>query len=187
MIDVNVIETAKVWPVLHERLVNETDARKRGMIGEIVRHMVGEYCGDTPLIMDTLIAEPVFHYWGHARQKGPVGYDETFRNYQASEQANRNLVIERVLVDGDLVFTDGVLQIALTYDRAADMCGAEAAKGLDPAKHYLAEIRLGIVWPFAENGKIIGEDIYFATTAQVAGPCDPEKRLFPGPVVNKAA
>ena len=181
--DIDILETAKAWPALWRRMAGETDPRKLAMLREIVLHMVGEYIGDTPMVMETLVAEPTYRYWGLAPRRAPRNRAEVIATYDFSATVRQNMAIERVLVDGDHVFTEGRLQLSVDASRIEEMAGAEAAKDLDHATQHLVEIQLAIVWPFAPDGKLLGEEIYFGSKPQVIRPVGADEALYAGPAL----
>lgn len=180
--DIDIVETAREWPVLSDRLARETDERKRAMISQLVLHMVGEYIGDTPMVMETLVDEPDYYYWGLAPGPAPRNRAEVIANYDFSATVMQNMTIERMIVDDDLIFTEGHLLLAVEKERAAELAGSEAAKGLDPSTKHVVSIRLGIVWPYAPDARLLGENIYFGSKAEVIRPLEPGEKLYTGPV-----
>ena len=68
-------------------------------------------------------------------------------------------VIDVVVVDDDHVVTGGVLRRAVPGHQLEQ----RGIGGIDdPDARYLYEARVCVVWPFDNEGKILGENAYFA-------------------------
>jgi hypothetical protein len=80
-----------------------------------------------------------------AREKDPV------------LRRNLELACDRVIVDEESVFTEGVMRMAYPGATLRQM-GIEVD---DPDAYYLYETRMGVVWPVdPSEGKLIGEESY---------------------------
>jgi hypothetical protein len=65
--------------------------------------------------------------------------------------------VDRVIVDDQAVFTEGVMRMAYP-GRTLRAIGIEVD---DEEAYYLAESRMGIVWPLDQGeGKLTGEEVY---------------------------
>ena len=50
------------WGPLHARAAQETDPRRKTLLQAVGDHMEAEICGRLQPLMDTLTAEPVYHF-----------------------------------------------------------------------------------------------------------------------------
>jgi hypothetical protein len=181
-LDYDVTATARAeWPLLAATMTAQPGGRRRAMLALIVQHMVGEYVGDTPMVMDTLDSDPHYQYLGQAMGPAPVGWDGVEAGYNRSAGTNRNMRIDRVLLDDDLVVTEGDLLVAVSGDNLRQM-GVTLPEGADPRVPHVARIRLAIFWPFTAAGKLAGEEIYFGSKPGYLRLLEPGERLFGGPV-----
>jgi len=67
--------------------------------------------------------------------------------------------IGAIVVDDGIVITEGNLKVAL---RGSVL--TEAGLDADPAKFYFSESRHVVMWPFDDEGRLIGEQNYFGYT-----------------------
>jgi hypothetical protein len=89
--------------------------------------------------------------------------------------------IDRLLLDDDLVVTEGELLVAVPGGNLGQM-GVTLPEGASPRVAHVVQIRLGIFWPFTAAGKLAGEEIYFGSKPAYLRPLEPGERLFGGPV-----
>ena len=155
------------WKPLEERIERETDPRRRALLEQVRDHLKTEIGGDHAGLMATLADEPRYHFWGTPVEGGPKGREAVNGFYRAMIEGGGHRFhfhIERVVVDGDTVVTEG--QIHQKIDVAAlRAAGVEEVEGraLDDAATYVAETQIVTVWPMTPEGRIIGEDIYFGS------------------------
>jgi hypothetical protein len=150
------------------------------MLTEVVAHMVGEYTGNTPMVMATMMEEPVYHHWGLAPTPAPDGRAEVMERYAAAATTPRDFTIDRLVVDDDHVVTEGALKLGLLAAVVEAMGADTGGQPLEPGGRYLVELRVVVLWPFSAEAKIRGEDIYFGSTPIVVRPLAPGELLYPG-------
>ena len=147
------------WRLLDEMLLAESDSHKKHMLAQIKLHMQTETGGDLAALMDTVTANPIYHQWGaDGSETGPknrADLEEFYRNLIVGGANRFEYMIERVVVGDDCVVTEGDIRIPFAGEMLIGM-----GLDLDPALDYATTGRCVTFWPFAEDGKIIGEDIY---------------------------
>lgn len=157
---------AHSWRMLAERVGAEPDARRRAMLATVARHVEAEVAGDVDVLLETLIDEPQYRFWGRSGFEGPKGRDAVVAHYEMLNASGINRLefeIIRVMVDDGAVLTEGWFRHA--YKGAmVQMLGGEDE--VDPASWYLVEYLALVVWPF-DGDLIVGEDIYFGTDPRV--------------------
>ena len=177
-----VTEAAQHWPLIAERMASETSVRRRAMLAEVVAHMVGEYTGDTPMVMTTMIEEPVYRYWGLAPTPAPLGRAEVVQRYEAAAATQRDFAIDRIVLDDHHAVTEGALQLALPAASVEAMGVDTSGQALEPGARYLVELRVVVLWPFSTDAKITGEDIYFGSAPVLVRPLGPDEILYAAPL-----
>ncbi|MCR9280006.1 MAG: nuclear transport factor 2 family protein [Pseudomonadaceae bacterium] len=163
------------WLPLEAAAAQESDARKAGLLTEVRNHMEAEIHGRLDDLMATLTAEPVYHFWGRGDATLLSGAEAVRGFYSAmfaSGGEQFEVVIDRVIASSDHVVTEGQVRIV---HRGADVLAAGvsevAGEAVTENSLYVSNAQLVTVWPADEDGKLIGEDIYFGE--------DPLTKLVP--------
>lgn len=108
-----VIDTERTWEMVEKRLAATINERHRVVLGAVLRHMKLERDADLDGLIDTLSANPNYHFWIDGKDFGPKGRDGV-RTYYAGLVQERMSVMEfamdRLLVDDDCVVTEGFLK-----------------------------------------------------------------------------
>src|SRR5262249_35070418 len=122
-------------------------------------HLKAEATGDQALLLSTCAPDPQYHYWRDGVDHGPKGWDAISHYYAGLWEEHRWVVeydIQRIIVDDDAIMTEGPYkQIYPGW--------ALRNRGLDvddPDAAYMISQRLVIIYPFDENGLMVGEDPY---------------------------
>ena len=155
------------WRLVEARLAEETDPVLRENLELVLAHMKCEARADIEGVVDTLVEKPV--YVAHDVPDDPImnpnGSKDAVRAFYdttiVQTGAHRlELACDRVIVDRDAVFTEGVMRMAYP-GRTLQAMGIEVD---DPDAYYLYEARMGVVWPVdrAER-KLVGEESYTGT------------------------
>jgi hypothetical protein len=157
----------KTWLPIEERMATEKNPRIRANLEEVRDHMRSEIQGDHAALMATLTDDPSYHMWGTPVESGPKGRDNVSVFYEGMIASGGNrfhFAVDRIVADEDAVVTEGRMR-TLMPGIAIKGAGVETVDGqpVDDAAEYVAEWQILTVWPIAENGKIIGEDIYFGS------------------------
>lgn len=160
-------EPEHTWLAIEARMETEKNPRIRANLEEVRNHMRSEIQGDHKALMDTLTDDPEYHMWGTPEESGPKGWDNVSVFYEGMIASGGNRFhfhVERIVADEDAVVTEGRMR-ALMPGIALTGSGVESVAGqpVDDSAKYVAEWQILTVWPIAENGKIIGEDIYFGS------------------------
>lgn len=155
------------WLPLEARIAEESDPRRRANLERVRDHLRTEIGGDFEGLMATLVDEPRYHFWGLPVEGGPKGRAavEAFYRQMIEGGGHRfHFEVRRVAVDHDTVVTEG--SIHQPVDRGAlRASGIEEVEGLPVGDDdtILAETQIVTVWPVAEDGRLVGEDIYFGS------------------------
>ncbi len=154
-----VIEQTRTWAAVEERLAVETDPTLRHNLELVLAHMKAEAAGDLDGLLVTLADNADYHAYGAPPESSPTGKAEVRRFYEdfiASGATRLQLDIDRLIVDKHCILTEGVMRMAYPGSTLA-------ARGIpvdDESAYYLYEARMATLWPFDENGMIVGEDTY---------------------------
>jgi hypothetical protein len=125
----------------------------------VIDHAKAESVGDLDGLMDTLVAEPQYHFWGPRGDSGPKGQDGVRGYYEAYINSGGAILSspkERIIVDDSSVCHEGVISTLLSWDLAK-------ARGYaipEDRGHYIVRMRTVILWSFDEKGRAFGEDSY---------------------------
>ena len=163
------IDPNRTWKMVEQRMAGETDPTRRRNLELVLRHMKAEARADIDGVIATLCARP--RYRTHARP------DEDYLNPDGSPQAVREFYdltivqtgafrlefeVDRVIVDDDAVFTEGIMRMAYPGSTLALM----EIEVDEPEAFYVAQTRMGIVWPVdSSEGKLVGEETYSGVDA----------------------
>ncbi|WP_420639567.1 nuclear transport factor 2 family protein [Candidatus Poriferisocius sp.] len=156
----------KTWRLVAERLEGETNPRRRHVLELVLAHMKCEAQADIEGVVATLSDKPRYVIWSDPDDPvaSPHGSKDAIRGFY-----NRTIVqtgahrlefdCDRVIVDDDAVFTEGVMRMAYPGQTLVAM-GIEVE---DPDSYYLAQSRMGIVWPVDlddPEARLTGEEVY---------------------------
>lgn len=153
------IDTTRTWAAVEERLASETDPVLRQRLEMLRRHMIAEAAGDLDVLMSTLAPQPSYNAYGQDPSVSPQGTEavhQFYSNLIASGATRLEFDIKRLLVERDCILTEGIMKMAWP-GRALQAKGIEVD---DPDAFYLYVDRMATLWPFDENGQILGEDTY---------------------------
>lgn len=174
-----VIDVSRTWSTVEERLATEQDPVLRRNLGVVLEHMKAEAHGDIDGLMGTLADEVDYHAYGAGPEQSPTGRAEVRRFYEdfvAGGATQLEFAIDRLVVDRHCVLTEGTMRMAWPGRTLAAM-GIEVD---DPEAHYLFEAHMATLWPFDEEGKVLGEDTY---TGEDGFAGIAERKLGPGDIV----
>jgi hypothetical protein len=154
------IDPRKNWQMAEKKLAEESDPRRRQILGTLVAHARAESKPDFEALMATVSERA--HYHSHATDdpaQSPKGKDGVAAYYKAIVDAGCHFIehdCERMAVGRDVVTTEGELKMA--YPGA--VLGLMGIEVPDPKALYLYRQRLLIVWEFDEDGLVLCEDSY---------------------------
>ena len=159
------IDPNKTWELTEQRAQTETDPRRKANLEIVAKHMKAEARCDIDGVMATLTDKPKYKWHDEAddvtlNPEGVAAVEEFYDMAIVRTGAHRlEWIVDRVIVDDDAVFTEGVMRLAYPGTTLLEM-GIEVD---DPDAYYLSEARTAVVWPIdKESGLIIGEEIYKA-------------------------
>jgi hypothetical protein len=158
------LDPNNTWTLVEERLSTETDPILRQNLALVLEHMKCEARADIEGVVATLTDKPVYvmHDSPDDVLMNPNGSKDAVRAFYdatiVQTGAHRlELDCQRVIVDKDAVFTEGIMRMAYP-GKTLSAIGVEVD---DPDAYYLYEVRMGIVWPVDRAaGKLVGEESY---------------------------
>ena len=158
------LDPNKTWRLVEERLASETNPARRHSLELVAAHMRAEARADIDGVLATLTESPRYAIHSNPDDPvmNPVGSKEAVREFYFTTVvrpgAHRlEFDVDRVIVDDDAVFTEGLMRIAYPGSTLAAM-GIDVD---DPEAYYLSESRLGIVWPVDHReNRLTGEEVY---------------------------
>jgi len=153
------IEQTRTWAAVEKRLETETDPILIRNLEAVLLHMKAEAAGDLDGLLVTISEDASYHAYGAGPEGSPTGKPAVRKFYEdfiASGATRLSLDIDRLVVDKHCILTEGVMRMAYPGSTLA-------ARGIavdDESAYYLYEARMATLWPFDEDGLIIGEDTY---------------------------
>ena len=157
------IDSRNNWKIIDDLLASETDDWRRKMLAQLKEHVQAECGGNLEALMETMVDEPNFHNWSATEDIGPKGYDnlrEFYSGLIASGSNQFEYRIERIIIGDDTLVTEGEIKIPFQ----GSMLQAMGMTNVKPGAYYATSGRTVTFWPFSEDGRIMGEDIYSMTT-----------------------
>ena len=159
------INPADSWLPLDARYRAEKDPLIHRLIKEVRYHVQHEIEGDLEALMDTLTADPIYHFWSATAPMvlmGRAAVEGFYRQMIAAGGNQFEIVIKRIVADATSVITEGQVKQVYTGKELSAM-GRTDVHGapIGNADLYLTTTQLITVWPSDPVGKLIGEDIYF--------------------------
>jgi hypothetical protein len=144
---------------LEARLATATNPRHSIMLQTVADHLGAEAEGSVEGLLKTLVDEPQYKFWINGADRGPKGQAAVTAYYEALVAARRaylEYAIDRIMVDDDVVLTEGYIT-AYQPGRAAQSFGFNVD---EINATYLVVYRSIILWPFTADAKMIGEEGY---------------------------
>jgi hypothetical protein len=158
----------RTWQPLEVRIETEQNPRCRALLEQVRNHMRAEIRGEFDPLMATLIDDPQYHLWGIGVEAGPKGLEAVSQFYRnmISTGGNRfEFSVERIVADETGVVTEGKMRtVTPGRDLLARGMTEMGGDAIDPDADYMSEWQILTVWPGGEDGRLIGEDIYFGST-----------------------
>lgn len=159
------IEPHASWLPLARAVEAETDPRRRTILQAVRDHMEAEITGHLDALMDTLTAEPIYHFWGNGEPMVIEGREAVrgfYSGMMAAGGEQFEVVLDQIIAGDNHVVTEGQVKQVYTADSVL-AAGLTEVGGLAVADSelWLSNAQLVTVWPADPEGKLIGEDIYF--------------------------
>lgn len=155
------------WMLLEAAWRDQPTARRSTLVKAVRDHMEHEIRGRLEPLMDTLTDQPIYHFWGQGENNMVIeGRDAVRAFYSGMFSTGGNqfeVVVENLMVADDHVITEGqVKQVRSGEDLRAMGVLELGADSLNDDDLVLTSAQLVTIWPGDDDGKLIGEDIYFA-------------------------
>ena len=154
------------WLKLEAAWEQQPTKRRATLVKAVRDHMEEEIRGNLEPLMDTLTAEPIYHFWGSGENNMIIEGQEAVRAfYSGMFETGGNqfeVVVDNLIVGDDYVVTEGSVKQVRTGAMTRAM-GLEAIDG-EPIRDdelILTNAKLVTLWPGDAQGKLVGEDIYF--------------------------
>ncbi|MEC7369054.1 MAG: hypothetical protein VX709_07190 [Pseudomonadota bacterium] len=157
------VDSRENWKLIDRLLETEQDPWRIQMLSQLRQHMQAECGGALEQLMSTMVDEPIFHNWSGTTDSGAKGSNDLKAFYSGliSSGSNRfQYAIERIVIGDNTLVTEGEIQIPFSGAILQTMGRTDAQAHC----FYATKGRTVTFWPFSEDGKIIGEDIYSSTT-----------------------
>ncbi len=155
------------WAALERRMETEKDPRRRQLLAQVRDHMRTEIGGQLDPLMATLVDEPRYHFRGLGFDMGPKGREAVHAFYKdmIAGGGNRFMFdIQRIVVDENAVVTEGFMRTTTTgADLIASGVSEVDGQPVEAGARYLSESLILTVWPADEDGRLVGEDIWFGS------------------------
>jgi hypothetical protein len=155
----SVVEQSKARKALEARLSKTESPRQRHMLEVAIAHVRAEAELDLEGLMASLTEDPQYHFWGNGVDQGPKGAAAVRQYYSDLVEAKRGILeydIETIVLDDDTLVTIGPI-CAINRGNVAKARGWDVPES-DPNGDYLVSMRATIIWPFSEDGELLGED-----------------------------
>ena len=156
----SLIDPARTWVKVEQRLEVETDAVLRRNLETILQHMKAEAAGVVDELLATLSEDVHYHSYGNTdpalNPQGKAAVRRFYDDFIASGATRLQLDVDRLVVDNNCVVTEGVMRMAYP-GRTLAIRGIDVD---DLDAYYLYETRMAILWPMDDEGKVRGEDSY---------------------------
>ncbi|MAE97361.1 MAG: hypothetical protein CL910_22150 [Deltaproteobacteria bacterium] len=167
MSDPPVFDPDQSWNALERRMETEEDPRRLQLLTQVRDHMRTEIGGQLEPLMATLADDPQYHFRGLGPDVAPKGRDAVHAFYKdmiASGGHRFMFDIQRIVVDEHSVVTEGFMR---TVSKGADLIAAGvtevAGEPVEEEARYLSQGLILTVWPADEEGRLLGEDIWFGS------------------------
>lgn len=153
------------WRPLEARLETESSDRVRMLVQAVRDHMEHEIKGELEPLMDTLTAEPIYHFWGRGLVlEGREAVRAFYANMIGAGGNQFEIVVDHIVADHDRVVTEGQVKQVYTGKEVRAMGTTELlGEPVEDGDLFLTTIQLITVWPGDPDGKLVGEDIYFGS------------------------
>ena len=160
------IDPHKSWLPLREKANEIENINHKILLNEVANHMEAEIKGQLDPLMNTLTAEPVYHFWRVSDVNMILnGYEEVsgfYSNMFQNGGEQFEVVTKRIIVNDDGVITEGKVKQVYTKDNLKLMgLTKDTFSEIDNSDLWLSNTQLITVWPSDPDLKLVGEDIYF--------------------------
>jgi len=158
------LDPNRTWKLVEKRLASEEDPVVRRNLELVLAHMKAEARADIEGVLATLTERPRYVTYSNPDEAllNPSGSRHAVRAFYdatiVQTGAHRlEFACDRVVADRDAVFTEGLMRMAYPGSTLRAL-GIEVD---DESAYYLAESRMGVVWPVDPvEERLTGEEVY---------------------------
>jgi hypothetical protein len=163
----SLVDTEKMVRFMDAKIAATRDERHKRNLQSVRDHMYYEKLLDADSVMKTLSPKASYKLWVDGVDKGPKGF-AAIREWYVDQNIRRQRTfviqydLERVVVDDDVVVTEGQMNVVVDGKYAAKFFKVEC----EPDDVLLQSFRQVVFWPVDENSKLLGEDFYTSGMAR---------------------
>ena len=155
------IDTVKALRYMDAKIAATSNERHKRHLATVREHMYYEQQLDPEGVMGTLSPKANYKLWINGKDLGAKGIHDIREWYvNTNIRKQRTFVIEydleRVIVDDDVVVTEGQMNLIVDAGYANEYFGLT----FGPDDILLNSFRQVVFWPMDENSKLLGEDFY---------------------------
>jgi hypothetical protein len=155
------VDTDKMVRIMDAKIAATANERHRCNLETVREHMYREKLLDPEGVVGTLSPEANYKLWVDGVDVGPKGLAAIRHWYvDTNIRQHRTFVIEydleRVVVDDDVVVTEGQMNVIVDAAYASGVLGVEC----DPDDVMLHSFRQVVFWPMDADSKLLGEEFY---------------------------
>jgi hypothetical protein len=156
-----IVDSEKMVRFLDARIARTASERHKRNLQTVRDHMYYEKMLDPDSVMKTLSPRANYKLWVDGVDKGPKGF-EAIREWYVDQNIRRQRTfviqydLERVVVDDDVVVTEGQMNVVVDGSYATRFFNVKC----EPDDVLLQSFRQVVFWPVDENSKLLGEDFY---------------------------
>jgi hypothetical protein len=169
LLDRPAVDTGKMVRFMDQKIAATPDPRHKANLKSVRDHMYYEQMLDPDGVMGTLSPKANYKLWVQGQDKGPKG-TEAIRNWYIDQNIRKQKTfviqydLERVVVDDDVVVTEGQMNVVVDGRFARQFYNLEC----EPDDIFLQSFRQIVFWPVDEDSKLLGEDFYTNGQANMA-------------------
>ena len=155
------VDTDKMVRVMDAKIAATANERHRRNLQTVREHMYREKLLDPEGVVGTLSPAANYKLWVDGVDLGPKGLPAIREWYvDTNIRQHRTFVIEydleRVVVDDDVVVTEGQMNVIVDAAYVSGVLGIEC----DPDDIMLHSFRQVVFWPVDADSKLLGEEFY---------------------------
>src|SRR5580704_18958828 len=155
------VDTGKMIRIMDAKIAATANERHRRNLETVREHMNRERLLDPEGVMGTLSPEANYKLWVDGVDLGAKGLPAIREWYMDTNiRQHRTFVIEydleRVVVDDDVVVTEGQMNVVVDAAYVSDVLGIEC----HPDDIMLHSFRQVVFWPMDADSKLLGEEFY---------------------------
>jgi hypothetical protein len=155
------VDTGKMLRIMDAKIAVTANERHRRNLETVREHMYYETLLDPEGVLRTLSPWASYKLWVDGVDVGPKSYDAIRDWYiDTNIRQHRTFVleydIERVVVDDDVVVTEGQMNVVVDDDYASGVLHMAC----EPGDVMLQSFRQIVFWPLDKDSRLLGEEFY---------------------------